>query len=110
MPTLHETISALKERLAASESKNRALETILDQVALHQEFEEPVTGSELIHASDQLVDVMGQRLGAPAKPLTHRVVVSITVDGKGTRNMSTWSAESVEEAGWAQVLAQKLST
>jgi hypothetical protein len=100
-----ETISALKERLAASESKNKALECILDQVALHQEFEEPPTASDALHAYGQLVDTMGQRLGKPVR-LTHRIVVSITVDGNGTRNVSTWAHESVDEAGWATVLAE----
>ena len=92
MATPLETVSALREKLKAVESKNKALESILNQVAMSAMFEEP----------DALVLPEGMHL-APQNP---KIVVSITVNGRGVRCQATFLEKHVTEQGWAALLAQ----
>lgn len=92
MATPLETAAALRQKLEALTSKNRALETILNQVAMSAMFEEP----------DALVLPEGMHL-APQNP---KVVVSITVNGRGVRCRATYLEKHVTELGWSALLAQ----
>ena len=92
MATPLETAAALKQTIERLEGQNHALNTILNQVALATAFEEP----------EQLILPEGVRV-ATENP---KVVVSITVNGKGIKTETTFPKADVEEQGWTNILAQ----
>ena len=90
------TIIGLEQELLAVQTELDAVNSILDQVMMANLFEEPPKPGALILPS-------GMPQVARENP---EVVVSITVNGKGVRTRSTFSAETVKENGWAQIIAE----